>query len=264
MRRLMWMVLLLPLWLEGADLVREQRITRVLEQELRLGSAIRLKAQDLPVFGIFQEADTDRIQGGVILCHDMAGHADWLEVIHPLRRGLTRHGWETLSLQMPLASVGATAQEYEALLTEAFPRLQAAIDYYSRRQINQVVLLGHGLGGRMVLRYMAEKGNAKVNGLVLLGMAVDEQDKASQEALKKVKLPVLDLVGDLDLPGVLASGQLRRKMARYGGNTAYRQASIAGADHFFHGRDAALLLRVRGWLGRYISNANPAIYKSIK
>lgn len=40
-------------------------------------------------------------QGAILLLHDKEQHADWPEVIHPLRMNLPKSGWYTLSLSLP-------------------------------------------------------------------------------------------------------------------------------------------------------------------
>jgi hypothetical protein len=41
-------------------------------------------------------------QGAILLLHDTEQHADWPEVIHPLRMNLPKAGWYTLSVNLPL------------------------------------------------------------------------------------------------------------------------------------------------------------------
>ena len=40
-------------------------------------------------------------QGAILFLHDKEQHADWPEVIHPLRMNLPKNGWYTLSLSLP-------------------------------------------------------------------------------------------------------------------------------------------------------------------
>ncbi|MEO5343118.1 MAG: alpha/beta hydrolase family protein [Gammaproteobacteria bacterium SHHR-1] len=252
-----------PALLTAADLAREQRISADIERYLSFGQALRLKAGQWEFLALHEEADSQEIKGGVILLHDWNGHADRLGVIQHLRIGLTRHGWETLSLQLPLASEGAPQFERQGLITQALPRIQAAGDYYAKRNIKQTVLIGHGLGARMALAALAGNQPASARGLVLIGMALDEADQAGKEQLRKIQLPLLDLMGQRDSPAVLASKRLRRKTARYGGNRNYRQVSIIGADHEFYNREQMLLLRIVGWLNRHLKPDEPGSYKGI-
>ena len=61
-------------------------------------------------------------------------------------------------------------------------------------------------------------------------------------------LPVLDLYGDGDLEGVLASAGERAQAATKAGNRAFTQVEIAGSNHFFDGREDDLVEAVADWL----------------
>ena len=263
---------LLLLWLlsgmlPASDLALEQRYAEQLEAGLVQGTAQRLKAGDSEFLALHQEVDGDVAQGGAILMHGPGAHPDWLDVIHPLRVGLPKHGWETLSIQMPLAGPGAGVEEYVDLLPEAFPRIEAALAYFKSRKIEHVVLIGHGLGARAGLLFLGEKKPPQrkaVKGLVMIGLALDKEDEKSIAALKAIKLPVLDLYGSSDKEAVIASQELRRRMAGYADNKGYQQSEMLGADHFFRGQSQMLLLRIRGWLGKNLPNPKPLSYKDLK
>jgi dienelactone hydrolase len=252
-----------PALLLAADLARELRLSEDIERQLSFGKAVRLQADGQAFLALHEEADADGIKGGVILLHDWDGHADRMGVIQHLRMGLTRHGWETLSLQLPLASDGAPETEREGLIAEAVPRIQAAIAHYAQRNIKQMLIIGHGMGGRMALAALAQNPAANVKGLVLVGVALAEADQTGQDQLRKVQIPLLDVMGDRDSPEVLASERLRRKTVRYGGNPNFQQASIIGADHQFLGREQMLLLRILGWLNRHLKPDELGNYKAV-
>lgn len=261
-RVLLLLGLIWPMLAQSSDLLREQQLSVALERNLRQGSAIKLQAEGREFLALHEEADSNAVKGGVILLHHGAGHADSLGVIHGLRVGLINHGWETLSLQLPLASEGAPEWESDQLIPKALPRIQAGLDYYTQRKLKQIVLIGHGLGGRMAARFVAEQPKPEIKGLILINMALRADQQADREALKKVKLPLLDLMGDRDLPA-LESARLRRETLRYGGNPDYRQDRIIGAGQDFIGREQMLLYRLAGWLSRYISDAGVIDYKAI-
>jgi alpha/beta superfamily hydrolase len=61
------------------------------------------------------------------------------------------------------------------------------------------------------------------------------------------KIPTLDVYGENDLPPVL-SASWRRSLALRTMAGASRQEVIAGADHFYAGREEALALAVDAWL----------------
>lgn len=59
---------------------------------------------------------------------------------------------------------------------------------------------------------------------------------------------MLDLYGSADLEDVVGSAGLRAAAATKAGNEAYTRQQVDGANHFFDGRDDALLAAVSGWL----------------
>ncbi len=64
--------------------------------------------------------------------------------------------------------------------------------------------------------------------------------------LSKVRVPVLDLYGENDFPQVLAAGSRRRTALE--GIAGSRQLSIAGADHYYTGREQALAAAIAAFL----------------
>ena len=70
-----------------------------------------------------------------------------------------------------------------------------------------------------------------------LGISVDDY--------KAVKLPVLDLYGDNDLPPVLANAGKRKQSLTARDS---RQVMVERADHFFTGREKEMVEAVAGFL----------------
>ncbi len=240
----------------GSDLVREGRIARGLTEELVVGEALTLKAGDLEFFAIHTAAETPEVRGGVILLHGRGAHPEWLDVIQPLRVELPKSGWETLSLQLPLAGVDSNARTYEQLIPEANPRIAAAVEFLRQRKIRNIVLVGHSLGARMGVHYLASgQVPQEVRAMVAVGLHFGPEDSPVDTAgdLAKVKLPLLDIYGSRDLSRVLAGAQARAAAARKAENGAYRQAEVIGADHMFQGMDQTLVARVRGWIEKVVT-----------
>ena len=84
-----------------------------------------------------------------------------------------------------------------------------------------------------------------------IGMGATQKDSHvnSAESLKQITIPVLDLYGDDDLPGVLETGEARKAGAAH--NTRYSQQVIEGANHFFDGVDDELISAVVDWVQRF-------------
>ena len=64
-------------------------------------------------------------------------------------------------------------------------------------------------------------------------------------SLKTINIPVLDLYGSDDLPGVLETAELRKQAATH--NVQYSQQVIRGANHFFDEMDDELIRAVADW-----------------
>ena len=59
---------------------------------------------------------------------------------------------------------------------------------------------------------------------------------------------MLDIYGEDDLDTIIASIDDRAESAKKAGNKKYTQVEVEGANHFFDGKEDALLEAVAGWL----------------
>ena len=66
-------------------------------------------------------------------------------------------------------------------------------------------------------------------------------------------MPMLDIYGSRDYPGVLEQADDRRLAAQKSGNRQYNQIVIEGADHRFAGLESVLIKRIRGWLDKIVA-----------
>lgn len=237
---------------QASDLLQEQKNALEIKERLMEGTAITLKAGDQEFLAIHEEAAGGEAKGAAILLHGMGANPAWAVVIQPLRTGLAKRGWETLSLQMPVAPVGAPGWAYDALIPEAAPRVSAAIEFLRQRKIKKIVIIGHSLGARMGLEAVAAGVPKEVITFVAIGTPTrrDNPETGVLGALGKIKLPILDIYGGRDLSSVLGGADARLRAARLAGNQGYTQVKVPGADHFFRGLEDDLLARVRAWIGR--------------
>ena len=86
----------------ASDTAKEKRWADQIVDTLMEGEAVWLQAGQTKFLGIYTESATKPAKGAVIVLHGIGAHPDWTDVVHPLRVGLTEHGWTTLSLQMPI------------------------------------------------------------------------------------------------------------------------------------------------------------------
>lgn len=240
----------------GPDLRKEQRWREQIVDTLMEGEAVELQAGDLTFLGIYTESSGggDPPKGAAILVHGIGVHPDWPQVIHPLRIGLPERGWSTLSIQMPVLPNEAQPADYLPLLDGVAPRLDAAIDFLVTREAGPIVIIAHSLGATMAGGYLATHPDA-VAAYVAIGMSGGgpEARLDNVQAVGRIQLPTLDLYGQNDLDAVIGTVPARIKSAVAGGNQGYNQVQVPGADHFFEGKDGALLDTVAQWLDQTLA-----------
>lgn len=177
----------------------------------------------------------DTVKAAIVV-HGMGIHPDW-GMVGTLRTELADRGFATLSIQMPILAADATGEAYPPTFPEAAERIAEAVDFLKAKGYKQIAIVSHSMGSRMSRVYMAGKPDAAVKSWASLGISVDDY--------KAVKLPVLDLYGDNDLPPVLANAGKRKQSLAVKDS---RQVMIARADHFFTGHEAEMVAAVADFL----------------
>lgn len=242
----------------ASDIAKEQRWAAQLRDQLVVGEALQLTTGQQDFFALYTPAAGKIKRGAAILLHGMGAHPDWPEVIAPLRENLPESGWTTLSIQLPVRPNEASLADYLSLFPEANARISAAIQHLQKQGQSSIVLVGHSLGAAMGAHFLAQQapGNEILKAFVGIGMSRAPGTVAhTPDALAKMGLPILDIYGALDLPGVLSSAKARA--ASQADNAGYRQVAIAGADHFFRNLDATLVKRVSSWLSNTAYSPEP-------
>ena len=245
--------------LHAVNLTEEQRLSEHLDGSGLRGSTHWLTADDIRFLTILEQSTADKRLGGVILLHDAGDHANGADMIAPLCHALALRGWDTLSVQLPRPSDPASAAEQAAAVSQAVPRLAAAVQFLKTRESVPISLVGHGLGARMALAYLEQGRDDALQALVAIGLALDEAEGGDVDpvsrAISALQLPMLDLYGDRDHPEVTATAPIRRGAAKRNGREAYRQDRVMGADHRFNGLQEHLQRRVSSWLLRVTEEA---------
>jgi pimeloyl-ACP methyl ester carboxylesterase len=102
----------------------------------------------------------------------------------------------------------------------------------------------------MTSYHMALHPDSPVAALILVGLNASKSGTSVDSAadIRKINVPVLDIYGSEDLPGVIDSAPRRLKAARTGGNQEYSQVMVDGANHYFDQREDELLNHVSSWL----------------
>lgn len=235
--------------LQASDLEKEQRWREQVADSILDGEEVDVAVGDLNIFGIYTEA-ADESKNGMIVVHGTGVHPNWEQVILPVRVRMAESGWNTLSIQMPVLHNEAEYKDYVPLYPEVPPRLKAAEQFLLDQGMEKIVIVAHSQGATMSSYYLSRHPESTISEFVAIGMGATQKDSHlnSALALKKINIPVLDLYGSDDLPGVLETIDARKQ----GGanNPDYSQKQVAGANHFFDGKNDELIDAIEGWLSR--------------
>jgi pimeloyl-ACP methyl ester carboxylesterase len=194
-----------------ADYAREKKWADEIVPGLVVGDPVYLQTPrgHHKFLTLFTPADTGK---AVIVVHGLGIHPDW-GMVGTLRTELADRGFATLSIQMPILAVDAKAEDYPPTFPEAAERIAEAVEFLKAKGYQQVAIVSHSMG--------------------------------SVGDYKALKLPVLDLYGDNDLPPVLANAGKRKQSLAAKDS---RQVMIARADHFFTGRETEMVAAVADFL----------------
>jgi pimeloyl-ACP methyl ester carboxylesterase len=221
------------------DYASEQRLASELGGVIQGGEIVSLSDGAQPFMGILTAAEQPR--GGVILLPGCGNHPDAADVVHPLRVGLVSKGWTTLSLQMPVLAQTAPPADYIPLFGNTDQRIDAGIALLKQKGISNVVLAAHDCGAHMAMHWLGTKGDSTVRAYVGMGMR-------EVLPLDTVKMPILDVYGEKDLPAALNYASERQRLLQKAGNTSSKQQMLPEADHNFKDKGDALNAVVTTWL----------------
>lgn len=232
--------------------IREQAIAQHLVKQLPASDITWLTADGQRFLAIQTPAQTHPERGSAILVHDLDGNPNLEPVIFQLRTQLPQHGWQTLSLQMPLLEKGATLVDYLPLLPAAKNRIGAAVAMLKQQGRMPVVLVGYGLGALMAINAIPDFGE-DLQALVALSLPITGQPAGDPLAvLTTAKLPILDLHAEMDWPEVAVSAPARRIAAK--ANPNYRQVRLDAAGHAYEQQENLLVKRIYSWLAQVTTN----------
>ncbi|MCA1926282.1 MAG: alpha/beta hydrolase family protein [Thiobacillus sp.] len=172
----------------------------------------------------------------VIVVHGMGIHPDW-GMVGTLRTELADRGFTTLSIQMPILAADARGEDYPPTFREAAERIGGAVAFLKAKGYAEIAVVSHSMGSRMSLEYFKGKPDPVVKSWASLGPSFNRYER--------VKLPILDLYGDNDLPAVLGNAGSRKRSLV---NPASRQVEVAKTDHFFTSHEGSMVGAVAEFL----------------
>ena len=236
------------------DYAREHRLRNEIADAILAGEPAVLKtAAGREFLAIHMRSADSKAKGTVIVLHGRGLHPDWVDVVQPLRVGLSGFGWDTLSIQLPVLAKNAKYFDYVEIFDAANPRIEAAIAEVRADATARVVVLAHSCGSHMFQHWVDARGQQALetfDAYIGIGMGATDYGQPMREpfVLDRIKVPVLDIYAENDFPAVLRMAPERLQMLDRGGNAASAQLVVEDADHYFVNRGEVLLKVVADWL----------------
>ncbi|MDP1681470.1 MAG: DUF3530 family protein [Burkholderiales bacterium] len=220
----------------GADYAREKKWADEVVPGIVVGDADYLELKQGHKFlTLLTEAKEAKV--ALVVVHGMGIHPDW-GMVGTLRTELAEKGYTTLSVQMPVQANDAKAEQYAATFPEAADRIGMAVDFLKAKGYKKIAIVSHSMGSRMSRVYVA-KHQDKLVAWASLGIG-------GGDTYKGIKIPVLDLYGENDLPPVLTN--VKKRMASLKGNAGRKQVKVPKADHFYNNHEAEMVKAVKDFL----------------
>ncbi len=248
----LWLIYVFSANSWATNVYRELEYAEHITAYFSTGKIVWLKANDRRFLTLYTETEEQENLGTAIILHPMDGHPDQKKFINPLRTYLPQHNWATLSIQLPVLGLGAEEREYYPLFREASRRIQMAVDYLVSAGVQNIVLIGYGLGSMMAVSYLNDKQGAVEENLkavvtISLGVPKSKHDKVQIiDFIKEITLPFLDVFAEYDLPVVTDSARKRRIAGK--ASQSYRQFEIEGEGHLFQHDEGQVVKRIYSWI----------------
>jgi len=223
------------------DYARERRWADEITPSLVVGDAVYLTQKTGHKF-LALYAAAAKPRAAVIVVHGVGVHPDWA-LIGALRSQLADQGYTTLSVQMPVLGADAKGEDYAPLFPDAAERLQDAVAFLRSKGARRIALASHSMGARMSNYFLTHAADNGIDAWVAIGLSSGEFAEPA-----KLRLPVLDIYGERDLPQVLQMAPARAAVLQSLKGSA--QIEVAGADHFFAGHESELVKQIRQFLDR--------------
>jgi dienelactone hydrolase len=151
---------------------------------------------------------------------------------------------------MPVLEKEAKYNDYVFIFPEAWPRIEAAINYAREQGNKKIVLIAHSCSVHMTMTWIAKNGDKEIDAFVGIGMGATDYKQPMLEdfPLEEMSVPVLDIYGADDYPAVHRMAPERIASIQKAGNPKSAQVIVPNADHYFKGQGGPLVEEVSSWL----------------
>jgi pimeloyl-ACP methyl ester carboxylesterase len=220
----------------GADYVREKKWADEITPGIVVGDPVYLELKNAHKFlTLYTEAKDAKI--GLVVVHGIGIHPDW-NMVGTLRAQLAEYGYTTLSIQMPVLANEAEAEAYQPLFSEAAERIAVAVDFLQAKGYKKIAIVSHSMGSAMSRMYVVNNP-FKLVAWASLGIG-------QGYSYSGVRIPVLDMYGENDLPPVL--NMVKKRAESLKGNKKSRQVRMAKSDHFYTSHETQMVKEVKRFL----------------
>ena len=225
---------------QAQDYAREKRWSDDILATLMIGDAAWLAQKNGHKFlALYTAADKPR--AAVIVAHGRGWSPDY-DLYGTLRTRLAEAGYSTLSIQLPVLDGTAKLVDYIQTYPDARERFQLAADFLKAKGYRNIAIVSHSLGATMANQYLIKTDDDSVKAWVFIGII------NGLEEMFRIKMPVLDVFGSKDWNVTRWGADERRaQILKIAGS---EQVVVPEAQHFFEGREDALLQTITAFLDR--------------
>ena len=232
------LLLLCALSVSAADYGREKKWADEVSPGIVVGDPVYLELKQGHKFLTLLTEAKDA-KAALVIVHGMGIHPDW-GMVGTLRTQLADQGYTTLSVQMPVLAADAKAEQYAADFPEAAERIGVAVDFLTAKGYKKIAVVSHSMGSRMSRQYVMKHQN-NLAAWASLGIG-------GGDTYAGIRIPVLDLYGENDLPPVLK--HVKERAASLKGNAGAKQVKMPKADHFYSNHEAEMVEAVKDFLDK--------------
>jgi pimeloyl-ACP methyl ester carboxylesterase len=225
----------------GADYAREKKWADEIIPGIVVGDPVYLELKQghkfLTILTEAPKAKKGDAKMGLVVIHGTGVHPDW-NMIGTLRSQLAGNGYTTLSIQMPVLANDAEQEAYQPLFPEAAERIAVAVDFLHAKGYKKIAIVSHSMGSAMSRMYVVNNPD-KLVAWASLGIG-------HGYSYSGIRIPVLDLYGEHDLPPVL--NLAKKRAASLNGNPKSRQVRVPKSDHFYNNHETEMVKAVKNFL----------------